>query len=113
MFEGEKTSIFWFGLIILGLASLVLFWILWDVAVQVWQGYWRIYYRGFVPPLFGGVVFILIGLYMMMSGAKRKEARRLVEDRPVGGVVYCFSCGTPNAQDAVYCKKCGQQLAGG
>ncbi len=113
MFEGEKTHIFWLGLIILGLASVLLFMTLWDVAVRVWQGYWRSYYTGFVPPLFGGVVFLLIGLYMMKSGAKQKEARRLAEERPAAGVVYCFSCGTQNAEDAVYCKKCGQQLSTG
>jgi hypothetical protein len=113
MFEGEKTFIFWMGLIILGLASFVLFSMLWSVAVQVWRGYGEIYYTGSIPPLFGGVVFLLIGLYMMMSGKRGKEARRHAEERPVAGVVYCFSCGTPNVQDSVYCKKCGQQLSTG
>jgi hypothetical protein len=114
LFKGEKTFIFWIGLIVLGLASVVLFSILWSVAVAVWEGYARTYYvRSLVPFLFGGVVFILIGLYMMKSGVKRKEARRLAEERPAAGVVYCFACGTQNAQDAVYCKKCGQQLAAG
>jgi uncharacterized membrane protein len=28
--------------------------------------------KGLVPLIVGGVVFILIGLYMMKSGAKRK-----------------------------------------
>ncbi len=73
MFEGEKTFIFWIGLIILGLASVVLFSILWSFAVAVWDGYVGIYYRALVPVLFGGVVFILIGLYMMISGVRRKE----------------------------------------
>jgi ribosomal protein L40E len=113
LFKGEKTSVFWTGLIILGLASYFLFMMLWDAAVQIWRGYGGISYRGLVPPLFGGIVFLLIGLSMMISGRKRKAEKGLAEDRPVGGVVYCFACGTPNAQDAVYCKKCGQQLATG
>jgi uncharacterized membrane protein len=114
MVEGEKTFIFWIGLIVLGLTSVVLFSILWSVAVAVWEGYVGTHYaRSLVPFLFGGVVFVLIGLYMMKSGVKRKEERRPAENRPVGGVVHCFACGTPNPQDAVYCKKCGQQLATG
>jgi len=71
MFEGEKTFIFWIGLIILGLASVGLFGILWMIAI--WNGYmdrFRMLEQA-VPVLFGGVVFILIGLYMMKSGAKK------------------------------------------
>ena len=72
MFEGEKTFVFWIGLIILGLASVSLFGILWIFAV--WDGYGdrfnMLKYQ--VPAIVGGVVFILIGLYMMKSGVKRK-----------------------------------------
>jgi len=72
MFEGEKTILFWIGLIILGLASVSLFGILWMLAV--WNGYMdrfsMLKYQ--VPTIVGGVVFILIGLYMMKSGVKRK-----------------------------------------
>ncbi len=73
MFEGEKTFVFWIGLIILGLASVGLFGILWMIAI--WNGYmdrFRMLEQA-VPVLFGGVVFILIGLYMMKSGVKKKE----------------------------------------
>ncbi len=73
MFEGEKTFIFWIGLIILGLASVGLFGILWMIAI--WNGYmdrFRMLEQA-VPVLFGGVVFIFIGLYMMTSGVKKKE----------------------------------------
>ena len=63
---------FWVGLIILGLASVVLFGFLWMIAI--WNGYtdrFRMLYQA-VPVIVGGVVFILIGLYMMKSGAKKK-----------------------------------------
>ena len=70
MFEGEKTFVFWIGLIILGLASIGLFSIVWFNTIN--------YY--YVPPVelqvpfvVGIVVFILIGLYMMKSGVKQKS----------------------------------------
>ena len=72
MFEGEKTIVFWIGLIILGLASVGLFGIFWMIAI--WDGYIDRFYmlRQAVPVIVGGVVFIIIGLYMMKSGVKRK-----------------------------------------
>ena len=73
MFEGERTFVFWIGLIILGLASVGLFGILWMIAI--WNGYIdRLgMLKQAVPVIVGGVVFILIGLYMMISGLKKKE----------------------------------------
>ena len=73
MFEGEKTIVFWIGLTILGLASVGLFGILWMIAV--WDGYLDRFtmLKQAVPVIVGGVVFILIGLYMMKSGVKRKS----------------------------------------
>jgi hypothetical protein len=71
VFEGEKTDLFWVGLIILGLASVGLFGILWIVAV------WNVYtdrftlLKQFVPVIAGAIVFILIGLYMMKSSVKK------------------------------------------
>ena len=72
MFEGVKGFVFWIGLIILGLASVGLFGILWMIAV--WDGYIDRFYmlKQAVPVIVGAVVFILIGLYMMKSGVKRK-----------------------------------------
>jgi len=72
LFEGVKGFVFWIGLIILGLASIGLFGILWAIAI------WDIYLdrltmlKQAVPVIVGGVVFILIGLYMMKSGVKKK-----------------------------------------
>jgi len=71
LFAGEKTSVFWIGLIILGLASVGLFGILWMIAV--WNGYVDRFamLKQAVPVIVGGVVFILIGLYMMKSGVQK------------------------------------------
>ena len=72
MFKGERTFVFWIGLIILGLASVGLFGILWMIAI--WNGYIdRLgMLKQAVPVIVGGVVFILIGLYMMISGVRKQ-----------------------------------------
>lgn len=72
MFEGEKTIVFWIGLIILGLASVGLFGILWMIAF--WNGYLDRFtmLKSAVPVIVGGVVFMLIGLYMMKSGSEKE-----------------------------------------
>jgi hypothetical protein len=73
VFEGEKSFVFWIGLIILGLSSVGLFGILWMIVV--WDGYMDRFYmlRQAVPVIVGAVVFVLIGLYMMKSSVKRKS----------------------------------------
>ena len=74
MFESEKTIVFWLGMIILGLASIALFSILWYMIVVAQPYFYADYYwKSLVPPVVGGVLFILIGLYMMKSGTKKKE----------------------------------------
>ena len=73
MLEREKTIVFWIGLIILGLASVGLFGILWMVTVVMYPANHMEFLKGLVPLIVGGVVFILIGLYMMKSGVKKKE----------------------------------------
>lgn len=71
MFVGEKTWVFWVGLIILALASVTLFAIVWFNAVIVpYQP--AIEYQ--VPFIVGVVVFIIIGLYMMTSGIRKKNS---------------------------------------
>ncbi|MGD8505555.1 MAG: hypothetical protein PVF15_02700 [Candidatus Bathyarchaeota archaeon] len=69
----NKTLVYWIGLIILGLASVVLFGILWRLAI--WDGYMNRFemLKQAVPVIVGGVVFILIGLYMMKSSTKKKK----------------------------------------
>ncbi len=77
MFEGDKTLVFWIGLIILGLASVSLFGIFWMIAI--WNGYTHRFemLKQAVPVIVGGIVFILIGLYMMKSGTKTKKEREI------------------------------------
>jgi hypothetical protein len=69
MFEGEKTWAFWIGLIILGAASVCLFAIIWFNIVLI-HGH-ALEFQ--VPFIVASVVFILIGLYMMMSGARKEK----------------------------------------
>jgi len=77
MFEGEKTYLFWLGLIILGLASIALFSISWYTILTILTAQPYVnndyYWKSMVPPVVGTIVFILIGLYMMKSGTKKKE----------------------------------------
>lgn len=71
MFVGEKTWVFWVGLIILASASVVLFGIIWYNAIT--NRYYKPAVEFQVPFIVGAVVFIFIGLYMMTSGVKKKN----------------------------------------
>jgi hypothetical protein len=73
MFEGKKTSVFWIGLLVLGLASVILFSLLWFTMVLFPPINTDFYWKVLTPPVAGSVVFILIGLYMMKSGTKIEE----------------------------------------
>ena len=68
MFEGEKTIIFWIGLIVLSFASIGLFSIVWFNAIDFYTPPIELQ----VPFIVGTVVFILVGLYMMKSGVQKK-----------------------------------------
>jgi len=72
MFVGEKTDIFWAGLIILAAASVTLFAIVWFNAVIVPYSRLDVEYQ--VPFIVGAVVFIIVGLYMMTSGIRKKNS---------------------------------------
>jgi len=81
MFDGEKTNLFWVGLIILGFASVFTFGMLWQIVVSYlsylsYSSPYNTYFYGWsnIPIIVGGVVFILIGLYMMKSGVKKNQA---------------------------------------
>lgn len=73
MFEGEKTLVFWIGLILLALALVSLFGIFWMVTVVMYPADRIEFLKGLVPLIVGSVVFILIGLYMMKSGVEKKS----------------------------------------
>ncbi len=75
MFDGEKTRIFWWGLMIFGTAVSALFWILWNVYLTYSASYrYGSDLRYSVPPLFACVVFLLIGYYMMKSGVLQEHS---------------------------------------
>jgi hypothetical protein len=74
MFEGEKTYVFWISLIILGLASVVIFSIVWFNILSLLRA--SVIFLGLpfeyqVPYIVGAVIFFLIGLYMIKSGKKK------------------------------------------
>jgi len=62
--KGEKATVFWVGLFILGVASTVLFDRIWNEVFI-----YRIYLIAHIslPTITGTIIFILIGLYMMKS----------------------------------------------
>ena len=71
MFEGEKTVVFWLGLIIVVVASVVLFGILWMIVI--WNGASDRLGLPYQAANVGGFIVILIGFYMMKSGLRKKE----------------------------------------
>jgi len=75
MFKGEKALLFWAGLIILSLASVALFSIIWSFRSYASLPYnnnsLNIFLLNNLPLIVGAIVFILIGLYMMKSGVKK------------------------------------------
>jgi hypothetical protein len=79
MFEGEKTNLFWFGLLVLGFSSLVLFTAIWQIIINYLNFLSYAHSSSFaysfiwsnIPIIVGGIIFILIGWYMMKSGVKK------------------------------------------
>jgi len=74
-------------------------------------------YRAYVGIFAIGAFIGIAGLiYSLASGSKRQvthEVTNLVQNVQAGaGVsqIICGNCGTMNDIDAVYCKKCGNQL---
>lgn len=84
MFSGEKKTTFWIGLVTLGYSIFLFF-----------QAFWlTIYYSGifpsdtydtnfnltlfrlvleqYLPNIVGGIIFLVIGLYMMKIGVKKQ-----------------------------------------
>jgi len=95
---GERTWIFWAGLIVVASALTILFSTLWismflnsiltnprsvlqealeagmpprSIVDSMRYYYWEL----LVPPFVGGVVLVLIGLLMMNAGTKRREQK--------------------------------------
>jgi len=72
MFEGEKTWVFWVGLIIFASACVSGFSTLWWLASFPETYTKDLFVRLLVPPVVGSVVFIIVGFYMMKSGVKKQ-----------------------------------------
>lgn len=70
MFKGEKTPIFWAGLLILSFSSWVLFAAIWD---SLRFANWDVALFNNLHVVVGGIYFILLGLVMVKSGIKRKQ----------------------------------------
>ncbi len=72
-FAGEKTRLFWFGLVLTTAAFVTLFIIAW--LTQYSNAPFGIdYNKLLVPAGVGGLAFGLTGLYMMKSGVKKPKA---------------------------------------
>ena len=67
MFDGEKTSIFYTGLFILGGSIFGLFLTLWTIFIDTKNFAWKIA----TPFAFGAAVFLIIGYYLMTIGVKK------------------------------------------
>lgn len=79
MFQGEKTAIFWVGLIILAFASLAIFSAIWGAITNyiIYASYRDSFSVSYLvstmPVVVGGAIFIAVGTYMMKSGIKKKQ----------------------------------------
>jgi hypothetical protein len=85
LFKGEKTTVFWIGLVIFGVS-------IYEFGTAIWQilyfyflypsifGYTtllnsvRLEALTSVPSFVGGIVFVLIGTYMMKVGVKKGQS---------------------------------------
>lgn len=70
--DKEKTMVFWVGLILFSLALIELFEIVWMVTVVMYPANRIEFLKGLVPLIVGGIVFMIIGAYMMRSEAKKR-----------------------------------------
>jgi hypothetical protein len=68
LFKGEKTPIFWAGLLLVSFALWVMFANLWSELT--YANWWDAIIHYSFPFIIGAVVFVLIGLVMMKSGVK-------------------------------------------
>jgi hypothetical protein len=78
VFEGEKTSLFWVGLLLLSFSSVVFFAALWGLLSYTYNPSYNSipYYviSSNVPIMVGAIVFLLVGLYMMKEGVKKSPS---------------------------------------
>ncbi len=73
MFEGEKTNLFWVGLIFIGSASFVLvLHILNYRGYAFWEGHWIL---DSLPVIVVAIVYILLGLFGVKLGIKKSTSK--------------------------------------
>jgi hypothetical protein len=76
-FQGKKTRVFWWGLIIFSVALTCLFGLLWSEFVleaSFFDPFFFFWPSGSIgPQIFGSSVFLFIGFYMMKNGAKKES----------------------------------------
>ena len=69
----KRSLVYWLGLIITTSASLALFGLLWMVLIA-WKHYepypQNLIRTPFIPAVVAGIVFILLGIYMMITESK-------------------------------------------
>ncbi len=69
---------------------------------------------GIMVILFPNLLVWMVGLFLVIQGALlltdylEQERRRTTVTVYKG--VYCYSCGSRNTEEAVYCKRCGKKL---
>lgn len=63
----KRTLIYWIGSILIALALLTLFAVLWMLTVVVHSGSRLSFLKGIVPVIVGAVVFLLVGFRMIRS----------------------------------------------
>ena len=76
MFEGEKTYVFWIGLIILGYSITQFVSAIWQTMYYFTATYGQslssLFGLSLVPGIASGIIFMTIGVYMMKAGTKKK-----------------------------------------
>jgi len=83
MFDGEKTRIFWGGLFFAVISAVVLFHIFW-YTLAVSTGLDLI---SLGPEIVGSTVFLLVGLYMMKNGTRKKADDKMRKNERPDGVI--------------------------
>jgi ABC-type enterochelin transport system permease subunit len=71
MFEGEKTTIFWIGLIVFGYSIYLFCQVIWQVIFTFSDFPVEIGVVA-VPAIIGGTIFLIIGLKIMKTGVKKE-----------------------------------------
>ena len=78
MFKGEKTLVFWVGLLVFGYSLSQFCFVIWFtiyinvIYPRVSPNYSLVLEAG-IPSIISGVIFVIIGLYMIKKGVKQEQ----------------------------------------